>query len=103
MMKAILPAAMAAMLMVSSATWAEAGWKRSGTVTGPNGRTATVEGTGSCANGSCSSTQVWKGPNGKQAVRQKTFACSAGKCSYGVTTTGPNGKTVKRFGSITRY
>jgi hypothetical protein len=69
-MKTFLPAAFAAVFMIAGSSMAEAGWKRSGTVVGPYGGVTSVQGSGSCANGTCSSTQTWTGPYGGTTVRK---------------------------------
>jgi hypothetical protein len=73
MKKLILTTAMIGALSVAAVADANA-WTRSGTVTGPRG-TSTIQGSGGCANGTCSRS---------------------------VTRTGPYGNSVTRTGSVTR-
>ncbi|MBO0906080.1 hypothetical protein [Jiella sonneratiae] len=81
---------------------AEAGaWTRHGTVTGPRG-TATIDGSGSCYNGSCSRQVTRTGPYGNSVSRQGSVSCAGGACSASRTTTGPRGATVTRQGTIRR-
>jgi hypothetical protein len=100
-MKKFAPFAIAAAVMILGASSAEAGWKRNKLVTGPNGGTIATVGTGSCANGSCSSTQSKTGPLGNTAVRSGTTSCDGqGNCTSGATLTGPAGKQIKRKGTL---
>jgi hypothetical protein len=101
-MKTFLPAAFAAVFMIAGSSMAEAGWKRSGTVVGPYGGVTSVQGSGSCANGTCSSTQTWTGPYGGTTVRKGKRVCIDGVCTYSSTLTGPAGRSVVRSGTISR-
>jgi hypothetical protein len=101
-MKTFLPAALAAVFMIAGSSMAEAGWKRSGTVVGPYGGTTTVQGSGSCAGGVCTSSQTWTGPNGGTTVRKGKRVCASGVCTYSGTLTGPAGRSVARSGTISR-
>ena len=76
-------------------------WTRNATVSGPNG-TATIHGSGSCANGTCSRSVTVTGPYGNTARRQGSVTCANGVCSGSRTTTGWNGNTVYRQGAVYR-
>lgn len=80
---------------------AAAGIQRSGTITGPRGKTATTQGSGSCAGGSCSSQQSITGPNGRTATRNNSAQCAGGQCTTNHVVAGPNGRGFKRRGTIT--
>ena len=98
----IAPFGLALALIVAGAAAAEAGWVRSGTATGPNGRTVSSSGQGSCADGACSSQQTYTGPNGGTASRSGSSSCSGGTCESSGTVSGPNGGSVTRSRSVTR-
>jgi hypothetical protein len=102
----------------------------SGSVTGPRGNTATMQGTRNCSGTTCSSTQTWTGPGGRTATRnhevtgvgtgagtstttwtgpgggtvtrEGSRSCSGGTCNFGGTVTGPNGGQRTYSGSVTR-
>jgi hypothetical protein len=100
-MKKFSPLAIAAALMIVGTTSAEAGWKRNKVVTGPYGGTVVTNGSGSCANGVCASTQTKTGPYGNTAVRNGTSSCDGyGNCTSNATITGPGGKVLKRRSSF---
>ncbi|MFA5898190.1 MAG: hypothetical protein WC829_03645 [Hyphomicrobium sp.] len=99
----IAPLSLALALIVAGTAAAEAGWVRSGTATGPNGRTVGTSGQGSCANGACNSQQNYTGPNGGTATRSGSSSCSGGVCNSSGTVSGPNGGSVTRSRSVTRY
>lgn len=103
MKSAYAPLCLAAALVVVGASFAEAGWSRSSGGTGPRGRTWSSTGSGSCAGGTCSSSQTRTGPNGGTVTRSGSTSCSGGTCEHSATRTGPNGGTATRSGSITRY
>lgn len=77
---------------------------RNGSVTGPNGGTASVSGSGGCSGGTCSRTVKRTGPYGGTASRSGSASCNSGtaSCSGTRTTTGPKGGTIVRNGSISR-
>ena len=91
---------LAAILSVAAVANANA-WTRSGSVTGARG-TATINGSGSCANGTCSRQVARTGPNGYTTTRQGTASCANGTCTGTSTTTGPRGYTATRQGSVSR-
>jgi hypothetical protein len=100
-MNRILIASLTSLALLGAAGSAQADWQRKGTWTGPNGKTTTVEGSGSCANGTCSSSTVWIGPNGKKSTRSSTTVkTGAGTAERNTTYTGPNGRVVKRKATI---
>jgi hypothetical protein len=70
MKQLILTTAMIGALSVAAIADANA-WTRSATVTGPRG-TSTVQGSGSCANGSCSRSVTRTGPYGGSVTRTGT-------------------------------
>lgn len=84
-------------------TVADAGWSRSGSVTGPRGNTFSGSGSGSCSGGSCSASRSVTGPYGGTVSRNGSGSCSGGTCSGSRTTTGPYGGSVTRSGSFSRY
>ena len=92
--------ALAAALSFAAAMDANA-WTRSGSATGWRG-TATVSGSGSCANGTCSRNVTRTGPYGNSMSRQGAASCANGTCTGSRTTTGPRGNTIYRQGSVSR-
>lgn len=97
MTKFIAIAALAAAMSVVAVADASA-WTRSGTVTGPRG-TSTIQGSGSCANGTCSRSVTRTGPYGYSATKQSSASCAGGTCSRSATRTGPYGYSVTKQGS----
>jgi hypothetical protein len=93
----------AAVLLVAAGTAsAGEGWQRSGTVTGPNGYTAVIEGGGSCSGGSCSYGSSVTGPKGKKLIRKGSVTRVApGQFESNTTYTGPRGRTATRSGNLT--
>lgn len=82
------------------ATVAEAQVSRSGSVTGPGGRTATTQGGGSCAGGSCTYGGSVTGPQGRSFNRSGTATRTApGQFNSSATYSGPRGRSVARTGS----
>ena len=78
------------------ATQAEAGersWNRTGTVTGPGGKTVTREATVTRDGNSWQRDVTVTGPNGGTWTRHGQGSCSGGVCTYGGTVTGPRGNT----------
>jgi hypothetical protein len=101
-MKTIFAIAGAAGLLMMTAVSADAGWSRSGSISGPRGGTATTQGGGSCSGGSCSYGGSITGPQGRTATRQGNVSCNgAGQCETSGTYTGPRGHTVTRGGTLT--
>jgi hypothetical protein len=94
--------ALASALMVAGVSSADAGWKRTGSGTGPYGGQWSSSGSGSCAGGVCTSTGRVTGPAGNTFVRNSTGSCSGGTCSRSTTVTGPNGTSATRSGTFTR-
>lgn len=78
-------------------------WNRNATVSGPY-RSATIHGSGSCANGACSRQVTRTGPNGYSASRSGTVSCdpNTGSCSGHSTVTGRYGGTITRQGTVSR-
>lgn len=101
MLKYMAPAAVAALTMLGAVNDANA-WSRSGSTTGPGGRTASHSGSGSCSGGSCSSSQTATGPRGNSVTRNGQTSCSDGSCSGSATYTGPNGRSATRTRSTSR-
>lgn len=95
MTKYFAPLAVATVMMVAGSSFANA-WTRSSSTTGPNGRTASHQGSGLCSGGKCTSKQTFTGPNGNTATRSGNTTCSGGSCKGGATYTGPAGNTVTR-------
>ncbi len=101
MLKYLTACVLAAGLLAVSVQGAAA-WTSSGGVTGSNGKTATHSGSGSCSNGTCSSTHSATGPNGQTVSSQGSTSCSNGTCSSTHTGTGANGGTATRSGTVTK-
>ncbi len=76
-------------------------WTRNSTVTGPRG-TTTIQGSGSCANHSCSRNVIRTGPTGNVTTRQGSAGCAGGSCTGTRTTTFPNGNSVTRLTTVSR-
>jgi hypothetical protein len=93
-------AALAVALMTAAASSADAGWVRSGSGTGPRGNSWSSTGSGSCAGGTCSSSQTFTGPRGT-TTRNGSTTCSGGTCNHTGTITGPNGGTINRSSTVT--
>ncbi|TCU79012.1 hypothetical protein EDE08_101795 [Bradyrhizobium sp. R2.2-H] len=102
MMKKLLTmSALAGVLSVAVVADANA-WTRSRSVSGWRG-TASVNASGSCANGTCSRQITRTGPHGNSVSRQGTVTCSGGVCTGSRTTTGPNGNSVTREVTAARW
>jgi hypothetical protein len=93
-------ATLAVALMTAAASSADAGWVRSGSGTGPRGNSWSSTGSGSCAGGTCSSSQTFTGPRGT-TTRNGSTTCSGGTCNHTGTITGPNGGTINRSSTVT--
>lgn len=93
----------AAVLLVAAGTAsAGEGWKRNGTVTGPNGNTSVTEGGGSCSGGTCYYGGSVTGPKGKKFIRKGSVTRVApGQFESNTTYTGPRGRTATRSGTLT--
>ena len=98
---ALASLSLVAALVVFQASAANA-WTRSGGGVGPRGGTWHSSGSGSCAGGSCSSSQSFTGPAGRTTARQGSTTCAGDTCNHSATITGPNGGTVTRNSTITR-
>ncbi len=93
----------AASILIAGTTLAQAQWSRSGSATGPAGRSVTSQGGGSCAGGTCNFGGSTTGPQGRTASRQGTVTRTApGQFQSSGTYTGPGGRTATRSGSFTR-
>jgi hypothetical protein len=104
-MKCVNAVVVAVLLPLTFATAAKADWVHRGIITGPNGNTTSVQGSGSCdpATASCSRTKTWTGPYGGTTTKNVTLQeLSPGVYERNVTTTGPNGRVYKRRATITR-
>lgn len=116
-------------LSVASATSADArSWSRGGSFVGPRG-TTTWQRSGSCSGGVCARSGSVTGPGGRSATRAGSVtrngnswdrnvsatgrnggtwsrdgggSCSGGRCTYGGTVTGPNGNSRTYHGSFGR-
>jgi len=127
-----LISSLATVLVVAGAATAAEARDRSysGTVTGPRGNTATVQGSRSCSGSTCTgsqtwtgpggrtasrtrevtgvgtgsgtSTTTWTGPGGRTATREGTRSCSGGTCTVNGTITGPAGNQTTYSGTVTR-
>lgn len=93
--------AVAATAFAATPAMADGAWSRSGSGSGPYGRTWSSS--GQCAGGSCSSYQQATGPNGNSWTRSGSSSCSGGTCSRSATVTSPSGRTVNRSASRNRY
>lgn len=103
MMNRIAPVALTLGLMLAGSLSAEAqGWQRNRTTTGPYGGQWGMQGSGSCAGGTCASQQRWTGPRGGVATRSGTTTCAGGSCTGTATYTGPRGQSTTRTRSFTR-
>lgn len=100
MTKLLTISGLAALVFLTAAADANA-WTRSGSATGWRG-TASVQGSGNCANGSCSRSITRTGPYGYSMKRQGSASCAGGVCTGSRVTTGPRGNTVYRQGSVSR-
>ncbi len=78
-------------------------FSRSGSTTGPGGRTTSYSGSATCANGACASQTTRTGPNGASATRSAGTTCANGSCTRTMQRTGPNGATGGRTGTVSRY
>jgi hypothetical protein len=75
--------------------------ERKGEVTTRRG-TYTTEGSAGCADGTCSRSSSVTGPDGKTVSSQGSVTKTGpGQYSRSKTTTGPNGGTVNKSGSVT--
>lgn len=102
MMKKLLTmSVLAGVLSVAVVADANA-WTRSRSVSGWRG-TASVNASGSCANGTCSRQITRTGPYGNSVSRQGAVSCGGGVCTGSRTTTGPNGNSVTREGTVSRW
>jgi hypothetical protein len=126
MKKALILTLAATSLIAMTVTDAFA-WEHNGTVTGPRGYSRSLTGSGSCSDGSCSSSRQVTGPRGNTRTHEGTISrtengwqrngtvtgpndsatyqgsgsCSGGNCTYGGSRTGPYGTTT-HSGSISR-
>jgi hypothetical protein len=91
-----------AVLFVAPISAANA-WTRVGGGVGPRGGTWHSSGAGSCAGGSCSSSQSFTGPAGRTISRSGNTSCAGGVCNHSATITGPNDGTVTRSSTLSRY
>ena len=71
------------------------------TITGPNGKQATVDTTGTYGNGQFTKDKTITGPNGKQATVDTTGTYGNGQVTKNKTITLPNGKQVTEQSSGT--
>jgi hypothetical protein len=100
MTKLMITAALAAVMFVGATSDASA-WTRNSTTTTHRG-TYTSQGSGSCANYSCSRSGTTTGPNGKQLTTSGSITKTApGQYDYSRSATGPNGGTASSQGTIT--
>lgn len=95
-------ALLAAAAMAPPADAAGRSWSRSGSYTGPAGRTRSWDASRTCSGGSCTNHRSYTGPAGNTWSRDGSGTCSGGTCTYGGTVTGPRGNTGTYSGSITR-
>ncbi|MGH6939256.1 hypothetical protein [Hypericibacter sp.] len=100
MRKLLAITAIAGAVTLGAAADADA-WTRNSTVTGPRG-TTTIQGSGSCANHSCSRNVVRTGPTGNVTTLQGSASCAGGSCAGTRTTSFPNGGTVTRQSTVSR-
>lgn len=97
------PIVVTAALLLGGAAFSDANaYSRSSSATGPAGGKWSSSGSGSCANGKCTSAQSATGPRGGTVSRAGSTSCGGGKCSGGATYTGPAGNSVTRNRSISR-
>jgi hypothetical protein len=90
-MNRVIIAALIALPLAAMASANANAWERNGSTTGAYGRTFSSQGSGSCANGTCSKQQTVTGPNGQTATRNRAVTCSGGTCNSNATVSTPNG------------
>jgi hypothetical protein len=101
MFKTLAACATVLTIMGSSAAMAEL--KRSGTITGPKGKTYVTQGAASCTKGTrtCTFGGSVTGPGGKSWTRSGTATANgSGGVSSTTNYTGPRGRTGTRTGSV---
>ena len=81
---------------------AAADWTRSGAVTGPRGQMGTVQGSVSCAGGSCERDVVRAGPRGVSTRTDTLTRTAPGSFRRDSAVTTPRGRMVTGEGAITR-
>lgn len=94
-------ATMALVLMAASVSNAHA-WSRSGSTTGPRGKSVSSSSNGSCSGGSCSRSGSVTGPRGGTAATSGKTNCSGGACTHTGNVTGPNGGSVTRSSTVSK-
>ncbi|MCO6185094.1 hypothetical protein [Rhizobium sp. L1K21] len=87
MTKTLKIALISAPLLMATALQAGA-WERHGTVTGTNGRSASVNTYGGCSGNTCGHTTTATGPNGNTASRSHNVTCANGVCNSNATVNG---------------
>jgi hypothetical protein len=99
--------ASAILTLLAGSAFAGEGWKRQGTVTGPNGGVTTLQGGGKCTpgvngvGGTCTTTGTVTGPNGNSTTRQGVVTRTGpGQFTTSSTRTGPKGRILKRNGTV---
>jgi hypothetical protein len=97
----LTPIALATAMLFSSASFAEAATRSTGT-TGPRGDTARKSTIGSCSGKSCASTSTAAGPRGHTATRSGASSCAGGSCSGAATYSGPAGNSLTRTRGASR-
>jgi hypothetical protein len=99
---AFVSASLAGILSLAIVSQASA-WTRSGSVTTRRG-TFYGQSSGGCSGGTCSRSGSVTGPNGNTASRIRSATRTGpNSFSYSRTATGPNGNSVTRSGEIYRY
>lgn len=96
-----MPTLLAAFLSFTAIADAAA-WTRSGSITGPRGGTSSVQGSGACAYGGCSSQSTRTLPGGGVISRSSASNCGGGACTRNSRIVGPGGRAFQRTGTISR-
>lgn len=90
-------AAVVCLLAVGTASAAE----RTSTITTNRGA-YTVQGSASCADGTCSGSRTTTGPSGYSANRAGSITANGdGSATYSGSRTGPRGRSIQRSGTVT--
>lgn len=84
--KVLAPFGLAMIVMAGSFASAADAASRSGSATGPRGKTFSSQGTASCVRGAgCASTGTYTGPRGNTVNRRSGTTCSGGVCNRNST------------------
>ncbi|MEL6236212.1 MAG: hypothetical protein AAFR46_17590 [Pseudomonadota bacterium] len=101
MTKPLTLSAIAALIVLGLAPQAQS-WERKESVELPNGKTRSVDVTGTCDGPDCTRDVVRVGPNGRTTTTTGTRSCVGGSCTVERIRTGPNDRTITRRRTIKR-